>query len=89
MEPEVQTPPSTELLSSGKRGDRTATLRGVPTPDEKPVLTVEEAGALLDLGRSAAYDAARRGDIPTIAIGRRLLVPTAAIRRMLHLDEAA
>ena len=88
MEPEVQTP-STELLSNGLSGTLRPALRGVPTPDERPVLTVEEAGGFLDLGRSAAYDAARRGDIPTIAIGRRLLVPTAALRRMLHLDEAA
>lgn len=52
------------------------------TNDEKLVYTVEEAGALLDLGRSGAYDAVRRGDLPTIRIGRRILVPKEALDRM-------
>jgi excisionase family DNA binding protein len=50
---------------------------------EKLVYTVEEAGRLLDLGRSGAYEAARRGDLPTIRIGRRLLVPKSALDRLL------
>ena len=53
------------------------------TNDEKLVYTVEEAGALLDLGRSGAYDAVRRGDLPTIRIGRRILVPKEALDRLL------
>jgi excisionase family DNA binding protein len=50
---------------------------------EKLVMTVIEAGRALDLSRNAAYEAARRGDIPTIRIGKRLLVPRAALERML------
>ena len=46
-------------------------------------MTVVEAGRALDLSRNAAYGAARRGDIPTIRIGKRLLVPRAALERML------
>ncbi len=53
------------------------------TNDEKLVYTVEEAGALLNLGRSGAYDAVRRGDLPTIRIGRRILFPKEALDRML------
>lgn len=45
------------------------------------------AGRILGLSRQSAYDAATRGDLPTIRIGRRLLVPTAALRRMLELDD--
>jgi excisionase family DNA binding protein len=48
------------------------------------VMTVEEAGAKLRLGRNAAYEAAARGEIPTIRIGRLLRVPTAAFNRMLE-----
>ena len=51
-------------------------------------MTVDEAGALLGLSRGSAYAAAARGEIPTIRIGRRLLVPTAALRRLLGLDAA-
>jgi excisionase family DNA binding protein len=49
-------------------------------------LTVPEAGQLLGLGRSAAYEAARRKEIPTIRIGRRLLVPVPLLRLMLGLS---
>ena len=51
--------------------------------EEKLVYTVEEAGNLLGLGRSGAYEAVRRGDIPTIRIGRRILIPKVALDRML------
>ena len=50
---------------------------------EKMTFTVEEAAKILGLGRSAAYQAAQRGDIPTLRIGRRLLVPTAGLEQML------
>ena len=51
---------------------------------ERRTMTVEEAGRLLGLGRNGAYEAAARGDIPIIRIGRRLLVPKAAFDRMLE-----
>jgi excisionase family DNA binding protein len=47
------------------------------------VYTIEEAAKLLKLGRNSAYEAARNGDIPTLRIGRRLLVPRAALDRLL------
>jgi excisionase family DNA binding protein len=50
-------------------------------------LTVEEAAAILGISRAFAYEAVRRGDIPSIRIGRRVLVPQAALARMLA-DEA-
>ena len=50
---------------------------------ESPVLTVEEAAVLLRLSRGTAYEAVKRGDIPTLRIGRRLLVPRAALLRLL------
>ena len=38
---------------------------------------------LLGLGRTAAYDAARRGELPTRRLGRRLLVPVPALLEWL------
>ena len=35
------------------------------------------------LSRNGAYDAAARGDLPTIKIGRLLRVPVRALERML------
>jgi excisionase family DNA binding protein len=46
------------------------------------------AGRRLGLGRNASYEAARRGEIPTIKIGRRLLVPIAALDRMLAAERS-
>jgi excisionase family DNA binding protein len=42
---------------------------------------------VLGIGRAAVYEAARRGEIPTLSFGRRLVVPTAALRRMLALEQ--
>jgi excisionase family DNA binding protein len=53
--------------------------------DTTEVLTVEEAGRVLGLGRSAAYAAARRGDIPSLRLGRRIVVPKARLQKMLGL----
>lgn len=52
---------------------------------EPKTLTVPEAGRVyFDLGRNASYEAARRGDIPTIRIGRLLRVPVVALERKLE-----
>jgi excisionase family DNA binding protein len=45
--------------------------------------TVPEAGRRLGISRDAAYGAARRGEIPTIRLGRRLVVPKPAFDRLL------
>jgi excisionase family DNA binding protein len=47
------------------------------------VLTLSETAAVLRISRGSAYEAARRGEIPTIQIGRRLLVPLEALEKML------
>ena len=52
--------------------------------DDRLVLTIEEAGKLLGLGRSGTYEAARRGDIPTLKIGSRILVPKVALLKLLE-----
>jgi hypothetical protein len=47
-------------------------------------LSVPEAGRqYYDLGRNAAYAAAKRGDIPTIQIGKLLRVPVRALEQKL------
>jgi excisionase family DNA binding protein len=43
--------------------------------NEPLTMTVEEAAKLLGVSRGLAYHAARTGDLPTIRLGRRLLVP--------------
>jgi hypothetical protein len=58
----------------------------LPDPEIQPTVSVyPTAASALGLGRTAAYAAAKRGEIPTIRVGGRLVVPTAALRRMLYL----
>lgn len=49
--------------------------------------SVPEAGRMLGIGRDSAYRAAGNGEIPVIKIGSRLLVPIAALERMLERPE--
>jgi hypothetical protein len=49
-------------------------------------VTVPEGGAFLGLGRAASYEAARAGTLPTLRVGKRLLVPTAGLLRLVGLD---
>jgi excisionase family DNA binding protein len=50
---------------------------------ERRVVTVGEAASILQISRGAAYQAAKTKQLSTIRIGRRLLVPLAALERML------
>ncbi len=50
---------------------------------EKLTYDIEEAGRLLGLSRPSAYLAAKRGEIPTLRLGRRLVVPKSALEKML------
>ena len=54
---------------------------------ERLTLTIEEAARALGVGRNAAYDAARRGILPVIRLGRRLVVPRVALERLLATPE--
>ena len=51
---------------------------------QSATITVEQAGQALGICRNAAYAAARRGEIPVIKIGRRLLVPKVAFERLFE-----
>jgi hypothetical protein len=50
---------------------------------------VETAGSIFGLSRTQAYEAvkAERFPVGVVRIGRRMIVPTAAIIRLLGLDE--
>ena len=50
----------------------------------RATVSVPEAGALLGLSRNTSYQGAKRGDIPTLKIGGRLVVPVAQLLAMLE-----
>lgn len=51
---------------------------------QKRTLTVEEAGQYLGICRTAAYEQVRSGVIPSVRIGKRYLIPVAALERLLE-----
>lgn len=75
--------------SSPSQGEDTAPDVAVHrTTSEPKILTVEEAGRELGISRGLAYEGVRTGAIPSVRIGRRLLVPRAALDRLLAGDAA-
>ncbi|MFN2490125.1 MAG: helix-turn-helix domain-containing protein [Actinomycetota bacterium] len=53
----------------------------------RAVISVEEAAQYLEIGRSAAYRAARTGELPTLRLGRRLLVPVPRLLALIGSDD--
>jgi excisionase family DNA binding protein len=54
--------------------------------DESLVITVEEAAAMLGSSRGLAYELVRRGVMPSIRLGRRVVVPHRRLRAMIDGD---
>lgn len=50
---------------------------------ERLALSVEEAGALLGISRDLAYDLVARGELPSVRLGRRLVVPRRTLEEAL------
>jgi len=50
---------------------------------ERATITVEEAAQILGIGRSAAYEAVARGQLPIRRVGRRIFVPVPALMAWL------
>lgn len=51
-----------------------------------PTISVPDAGAVFyGLSRNGSYEAARRGDIPTIKVGGKIRVPVAPLAATLGL----
>ena len=63
-----------QVTDETNEGQRTPYVMSIPAAGRK----------YFNVGRSASYEAARRGEIPTIRIGRKQLVPIAAIERKLE-----
>lgn len=55
----------------------------VSAADDRLAIPLQEAARRLSMGRNAAYSAAKSGEIPTIRIGRKILVPVKALERLL------
>ncbi|HET6873606.1 MAG TPA: helix-turn-helix domain-containing protein [Acidimicrobiales bacterium] len=70
--------------------------RDAEADDLPVVLSVEEAAAFLRIGRTSAYELARRYEatggregLPVVRLGRLLRVPRAGLLRLLELPDPA
>ena len=50
---------------------------------ERIVYTVTEAAEILGISRPTAFQGVERGEIPHIRVGRRILIPKAALDKFL------
>jgi excisionase family DNA binding protein len=65
-----------------------AAANAVPL-SERLALSIEEAGALLGISRDLTYDLVARHELPSVRLGRRLVVPRRALEDALsRLTEA-
>ena len=51
-------------------------------------VSVEESAQMLGISRALAYELVRKNEIPSIKLGRRLVVPLAALHRLLQTPNA-
>jgi excisionase family DNA binding protein len=61
----------------------------VSLDDNRLTYTLAEAASRLGISASLAYEAAHRGELPVCRIGRRMLVPRAALLRLLGQDPSS
>lgn len=45
---------------------------------------IDEAAKVLGISRNKCYEAAKSGQVPTVRIGKRLLVPKVALDKLLN-----
>jgi excisionase family DNA binding protein len=76
------------LRSSGAPAQHDSGIATVTAPavSQKLVLSIAEAAALLGISRDLAYDLAARGEIPSLRLGRRIVVPTRALLALVEAD---
>lgn len=51
---------------------------------KKDTMTVEEAAKRLKIGRNTAYEAVKNKELPSIKLGKRIVIPVKALERMLE-----
>jgi len=51
---------------------------------ERMTMTVREAAVFLGLSKNSAWAAVKRGEIPSVRVGRRVLIPVRRLEEMLE-----
>ena len=56
--------------------------------EARRTLTVKEAAQYLGIGHNAAYKCVKTGEIPSVTLGGRILVPRQALENLLDVKAA-
>ena len=72
-----------QKVASRKRGGRSG-LSSYATIDRRLCVTVPEAAKMLGISRNFCYQLVREGKLPSIRFGKRILIPLAALEKMLE-----
>jgi hypothetical protein len=69
-------------------------IQNVGTPGERWIIdrkydgrssfSIQETAEILGISRWTAWEAAKKGDLPVIAIGRRKIVPRVRLERLMN-----
>jgi excisionase family DNA binding protein len=54
---------------------------------ERLTLSVPESAVILGISRALAYELVRRGELPTVRFGRRIVVPRKALEALLEVEQ--
>ena len=74
----------TGVVAFNREQRRAASHLTLADVEDRDTISVEEAAAILGIGRGAAYELSRRGQLPgVLRLGRRLRVSVHALRSSL------
>ena len=80
--------PTPEHTSSPSiRDDPQQSAEETPISSDRLVFTVTEAAYLINVSRAFAYELVARGELPSIRLGRRILIPRAGLQKLLDSGE--
>ena len=71
-------------VRKGKGQDRAGKSLDHGGLETRLCITVPEAAAMLGVSRNFGYELVKQGQLPVIRFGKRLLIPKAALERMLE-----
>jgi excisionase family DNA binding protein len=58
-------------------------LSDLTSPDAPATITVDQTAEFMGLSRGAVYEGVKRGDIPSLRVGRRILIPVTPLLNWL------
>lgn len=73
---------SSRLVRSVRLSEASLNLGGATLP-AKLTYTVPEAATLLGISRTTAYECVRRGEIPCLTLGRRILITHSQLEQLV------